>query len=394
MPSTRKALKKRRIFFLSAARSDYDLVSQILFRLRDDPRVSVAVIPCAAQLSPFHGLGVREIERDGFPIVGRIESLVSSETWKARSLSFAHLVAGLTELLEKDRPDILVITGDREEHLAGAIVANFLGIHVAHLYGGDRCFAADIDEVLRPAISKLSHFHFTATESHRQRLVRMGENSAHVWATGAPSLDRLRNAPKADFSASLRRLGLAPKDPFFLVIQHPSPTVSTNNEKQEMIEVLEGVLQCGYRVFCGYPNADPGNIGIREAINALRPQHERLSVYHNLPRDEFIALYQGCSAIVGNSSSLILESTFLKKPAILVGPRQDLRERAMNVLPVGFDRKAIARACRKATADQRFLAQVRRAKSLYGDGRSAARVARLLATLKLDPSILLKTLAY
>ncbi|MEO6054012.1 MAG: UDP-N-acetylglucosamine 2-epimerase, partial [Chthoniobacterales bacterium] len=185
-----------------------------------------------------------------------------------------------------------------------------------------------------------------------------------------------------------------PTEPFFLVIQHPSPSVSKGNERREMVELLEGVLSTGCRVLCSYPNADPGNVDIREAIDAAKSKYPHLTVYHNLPREEFVALYQNCSGIIGNSSSLIIESTFLKKPAILVGPRQDLRERAVNVLRVDFQRKEIAGACKKALSNTRFLQSVKKVKSLYGDGKSAPRVAKILSSCKLDRSLILKTMPY
>lgn len=179
-----------------------------------------------------------------------------------------------------------------------------------------------------------------------------------------------------------------------MVIQHPSPTLSCGREKEEMTELLEGVLSLGHSVLCSYPNADPGNIGVRQAIDEARSRHKKLAAYHNLPRAEFISLYRDCAAMVGNSSSLILESTFLKRPAILVGPRQDLRERALNVLRVGFQRKAIAAACRKALTDVSFVHKVKGVRSLYGDGKSAPRIARILSSCELDRSILFKTMPY
>src|SRR5262249_28334368 len=141
----------RRIFFLTAARSEYDILVPVIRAVAGTPGLSASVIPSAAHLSPFHGSGIEQIRADGFPIAGCVESLLSAESWTARSLSFAGLVEGLTRLLAADRPDILFICGDREEVLAGAIVASFLGIHIAHLGGGDRSIASDIDEVLRQA---------------------------------------------------------------------------------------------------------------------------------------------------------------------------------------------------------------------------------------------------
>lgn len=256
---------KRRIFFLTGARSDYDLMAPVIQALRETHAdvVEAEVIVSAAQVSPFHGLGVRQVEEDGIPIAGRVESLLAADSPSGRCLSFAQLTEGLARLLTVNRPDVLFIAGDREEALAGALVANFLGIHVAHLHGGDRAFAADIDEVLRPAISKLAHFHFPASESHRQRLISMGEVPNYIWACGAPGIDRLRTTPDVSDDVLQAELKMDTRSPFFLVIQHPSPMVSKGDEEGEITVLLEAVLSLGHEVLCSYPNSDPGNVGIR-----------------------------------------------------------------------------------------------------------------------------------
>jgi len=388
------ATRKRRIYFLSAARSDYDLMSPVLLELRKSSAVDVGVIACSAQLSPFHGSAVRQIEEDCVPIVGRIETLYSSESWAGRSLSFASVVEGLTRFLQQDKPDILFVTGDREEHLAGAIVANFFGLHVAHLHGGDRGVASEMDELCRPAISKMSHYHFTATEKHRERLIRMGELADNVWTCGGPGLDRLLHTPDAPLATLEEKLGFRTDQPFLLVIQHSSPLFSKGKEEQEMRTLLQATLKLGIPVLCSYPNHDPGNVGIRCAIDAVRAEDPLLHVYHNLPRQEFVTVYRRCAAIVGNSSSLVLESTFLKIPAILVGPRQDERECSTNVVRIGFDSEQIEQACRRAVFDSAYRAEAAAAPSLYGDGHAAPRIAKLLATIDLDPKLLLKTMPY
>jgi GDP/UDP-N,N'-diacetylbacillosamine 2-epimerase (hydrolysing) len=387
---------KRRIFFLTGARSDYDLMALVIHNLRDTyaDTVEASAIACAAQVSPFHGMGVRQVEADGVAIAGYVESLLSADTWTARSMSFAQLTEGLTRLLSTNRPDVLVIAGDREEALAGAIVANFLRIHVAHLHGGDRTFAADIDEVLRPAISKLAHLHFPCSEAHRERLIKMGEEPDFIWACGAPALDRLRTTPDVGDAVLRDEFGIFADQPFFLLIHHPSPMVSCGAEDKEMAAVLEGVLALGYPVMCSYPNSDPGNVGIRVSIDRAKAANPNLRVYHNLPRDRFVSLYRRCAAIVGNSSSLVSESAYLHRAAILIGPRQDLRDRGENVLRVDFVPSEITAACRRALDDPDYRAVVARAVSPFGDGHSGPRVAKILATIDLAPELLLKTITY
>jgi len=358
------------------------------------PGLRPEVLPCGVMLSPFHGMAVSQVQQDGFVIAGSVESALSSESWTGKALSFAQLMQGLTHLLGANRPDLLLVVGDRDEPLAAALVANFLGIPVAHVHGGDRCITSDLDELWRPAISKLAHLHFTATESHRQRLIRMGEYPERVWNTGGTGLDRLREEPDLSDDTLNRQFGIDVRQPFFLLIQHPSSAMSAQYSGQEMRELLDGILSLGYPVFCSYPNQDPGNVAIRQVIDEARQKCDRLIVHHNLPREHFVALYRRCAAIVGNSSSIIIEAGFLKVPGILVGPRQDLRERGPNVLRVDISAAQVRDACRRAIEDEQFRAQVRNCPSLYGDGHAAERIVKVLAEVPLGRELLLKTMAY
>jgi GDP/UDP-N,N'-diacetylbacillosamine 2-epimerase (hydrolysing) len=383
----------RRITFLTAARSDYDIIHPVMLAARA-AGCDVETVAGAAQMSPFHGRGIDAIRQDGFRIRAGIESLVASETWTGRALSFGHLMNGLAVSLSTDKPDILFVTGDREEALAGAMAGVFLKIPVAHLHGGDRCFASDVDEVFRPAISKLSHLHFVACADHKDRLVAMGEDAEKIWVSGAPGLDRLRDEPDLGEAALQEAFGIEPGQPFFLLIHHPSPTVDDANTGDEMEAVLDGALAAGTPVLCSYPNTDPGNIAMRRVIDRRVAREPRLKTYFNVPRTLFVTAYRRCAAVLGNSSSIVIESPFLKVPGILIGPRQDLRTIASNVVRVPVDCAAIRDACARALRDAEFRAQAREAESIYGDGRAAERIARVLAEVPLPHELLLKTMPY
>jgi GDP/UDP-N,N'-diacetylbacillosamine 2-epimerase (hydrolysing) len=384
----------RRIFFLTGARSEYDLLSPVMRAVSATPGLRAEVIVGAAQLSPFHGMGIDHIRRDGFPIAGTVESLLSSESWQGRALSFSNLFEGVTRLIASNRPDVMFVAGDREEALAGALAATFQGIPVAHLHGGDRCVVTELDEVIRPAISKVSHLHFTAMESHRQRLIRMGEYPERIWVTGGTGLDRLREGPDIPDDILGQEFGIDVRQPFFLLVHHPSPLINPENSGQEMAEILKGVLSLGHPVFCSYPNYDPGNIAIRRAIDEAKAGCDRLLVFHTLPRDQFVSLYRRCTAIVGNSSSIVIEASFLRVAGVLVGPRQDLREVGPNVLRIEATAQEVKDACLKCLHDQAFRQLVREAPSIYGDGHASPRIAKVLAEIELTPELLRKTITY
>jgi GDP/UDP-N,N'-diacetylbacillosamine 2-epimerase (hydrolysing) len=384
----------RRIFFLTGARSEYDLLSPVLRAMLNFQGLRGELLVGAAQLSPFHGMNINNIRRDGYPIAGTVESLLCSETWEGRALSFSNLFEGVTRQIASNRPDIMFVAGDREEALAGALAATFQGIPVAHLHGGDRCTVTELDEVLRPATSKLSHLHFTATESHRERLIRMGEYPEHIWVTGGTGLDRLREEQDLPDEILNREFGIDVRKPFFLLIHHPASMINPEDSGKEMAQILDGILSFGHPVFCSYPNFDPGNIAIRRAIDEAKGRTNNLVVFHSLPRDQFVALYRRSSAIVGNSSSIVIEASFLKVPGVLVGPRQDLREVGPNVLRIEPTSEEVRTACLRCLEDQGFRDQVRNAPSIYGDGFASQRIAKILSEVELSPELLRKTIPY
>ena len=393
LKDTSKLEKAKRIFFLTGARSEYDLISPVLRAVCATPALSAEVIVGAAHLSPFHGMGVERIRRDGFPIAGAVESLLASESWSGRGLSFCNLVEGVTRLIAGNRPDLMFVAGDREEALAGALAAVFQKIPVAHLFGGDRVITSELDELLRPSISKLAHLHFTATESHRQRLIRMGEEAERVWAVGGTGLDRLREEPDLPDDALNNEFMIDVRKPFFLLIHHPSPLINPEESGREMAQILEGILSLGLPVLCSYPNFDPGNIAIRRAIDDKKAKHNQLKVFHSLPSAQFAALYRRCSAIVGNSSSIVIESGFLK-PGVLVGPRQDGREIGSNIICTGSSTEEVREACLRCLEDEKFKEQVRQCPSIYGDGFASPRIARILAEVEIGAKLFLKEMTY
>lgn len=378
----------RHVLFISGARSDYDLMSPVFAPCRQ-LGLKVSVIAAAGHLSQPHGFSVLQIREDDIDIAAELETLLSSDTWTARSLSFAHLLQALTQEVARIAPSLIYVAGDREEALAGALVGNFLQIPVAHAHGGDRCIASDIDEVFRPAISKLAHIHFTATEGHRQRLVRMGEAPETVFATGSASLDRL-GEDRGDLANVSGHFGIELASPYFLVLHHPTATLE-NDDVEDYRQLLEGLRATGADVLLGAPNFDPGNTAMRDLVRQY--SSPQLHVYGNLPRSVFIPAFRNAAAIVGNSSALLVEAGFLRVPAILVGHRQDFREAGSHVLRVDAEAREITRAC-ALVCEPSFRANLADAPSLYGDGKSGTRIAEVLRSFPLSNQLLRKTIPY
>jgi UDP-hydrolysing UDP-N-acetyl-D-glucosamine 2-epimerase len=378
------------VLAVSGARSDFEYLRPVVDACARRDDVSAAFLLLGGHLSSAQGRSLETIRREGCPVVATVENLLASDSRMGRGLSFTHACGGLLHRFQELNPDVILIAGDREEALAAAIAGNFLGLPVAHIHGGDRCLASDIDEVFRPAISKLAHWHFAATGGHRQRLIQMGEREDRVWAVGAVSLDTLKQRVRARESLPTR-FPIPPGAPYFLVIHHPSPTLGESVAIEEAEAILDGLAPLGHPIVWGMPNFDPGNIRLREWLGNGPSRYARLVLYDHLPAEEFYGWYAGATAIVGNSSSIVIESGFLGVPGILVGRRQDLREIGPNVRRAPADPASITALGREAL-DPSTPLRIRH--TLYGDGNASSTIANILATAALDEDLLRKVMTY
>jgi GDP/UDP-N,N'-diacetylbacillosamine 2-epimerase (hydrolysing) len=295
------------------------------------------------------------------------------------------MVTAFTDALESERPDVVLLLGDRGEMLAGALAAIHLNIPVAHIHGGER--SGTVDEPVRHAISKLSHLHFAATREAADRLVRMGETAANVHVTGAPGLDGLTDAELPDRTEVMRLHGLDPARPFALMVYHPvlqeAATAADDTRR-----ILNSVTDAGLQVLALMPNADAGSDGVRAVLAEAKGAPD-ITVRTHLARPAFVAAMAHADLMIGNSSAGIIEAASFGTPVLNVGPRQNLRERNANVLDVEATEAALAGGI------THLLAQGRRApQNVYGDGRAGPRIATLLATVPLDAALLMKVNGY
>jgi UDP-N-acetylglucosamine 2-epimerase (non-hydrolysing)/GDP/UDP-N,N'-diacetylbacillosamine 2-epimerase (hydrolysing) len=295
-------------------------------------------------------------------------------------------VLGLAEVVDRLRPDLLLLIADRYEMLAPAAVATALRIPIAHIEGGEVSEGA-IDEAVRNALTKLSHIHFTPTETATRRVLSMGEEAWRVHQTGAPSLDHLVRSELLDRPALASALGGDVPEGSLLVSYHPV-TIATDTlrETDELFAALEALD--APTLFC-FPNADTGSRRLAGRVRALceRLTHGRLFV--NLNPVTYWSLLRSVSAMAGNSSSGIMESPALELPAVNVGLRQQGRERARNVIDAPPEREAILAAVGRAL-DPGFRRSLRGMRNPYGDGHAAGRVVRVLAGIPLGEVLLRK----
>jgi UDP-N-acetylglucosamine 2-epimerase (non-hydrolysing)/GDP/UDP-N,N'-diacetylbacillosamine 2-epimerase (hydrolysing) len=378
MSETRKI--KRRIGVITTSRADYSHLYWPLRELAAHPEVELAVFVLGAHLSPEFGNTINEIEREGFPIQARIECLLNSDTDTGMAKTIGLAVLGLADALTAWRPDLLLLIADRYEMLAPASVALALRIPIAHIEGGEISQGA-IDDHVRNALTKLAAIHFTSTPTARRRVIAMGEEPWRVHHAGAPSLDHLTRSTLLDRPALEARLGLTLTPTTLLAAWHPVTILKDTNAEADAF--FDALAQTPGQLLFVYPNADAGSLALIERTKALAETRQHTHIFVNLDPITYWSLLGNVAAMIGNSSSGIMESASFALPTVNIGIRQQGRERARNVLDAPAETAAILAAIQRALSPE-FRSSLAGMKNSYGDGTAAKTIARVLATVPLD----------
>jgi len=372
---------RRKIAAVTSSRADYSHLYWPLRELAAHPAIELKIIAMGPHLAPEFGLTATEIEKDGFTIDARIECLLSSDTDIGMAKTIGVAALGLADCLGQMRPDLLLLIADRYEMLAPAAVATALRIPIVHIEGGEISEGA-IDDAIRNALTKLSHMHFTSTETARARVIAMGEEPWRVHRAGAPSLDHLRRSRLFGRDEVEARLGVRLTSPTALVAYHP--TTIARDTTREADALFEALAAAPVQLLFCYPNADAGS---RELI--ARTQRGNGRVFVNLDPVLYWGLLRSVDLLVGNSSSGIMEAASFALPAVDVGIRQRGRECARNVLHAEANADAILECIRTALAPD-FRASLAGMENPYGDGHAAERIVQVLASVPLGEELLIK----
>jgi len=369
----------RRIAVVTTSRADYSHLYWPLRELAARPDVELGVVAMGAHLSPEFGSTVDEIERDGFLIKARIECLLSSDTDTGMAKTIGLAVLGLADALTAWRPDLLLLIADRYEMLAPASVALALRIPIAHIEGGEISQGA-IDDQVRNALTKLAHIHFTSTPTARRRVIAMGEEPWRVHHAGAPSLDHLGRSTLLDRAALEARLGIRLERPALLAAWHPVTILKDTNAEAEAL--FAALAETPGQLLFVYPNSDAGSYALMERTKALAAIRPHTHVFVNLDPITYWSLLGQVDAMVGNSSSGIMEAASFALPVVNVGMRQQGRERAANIVDSPSETAEI-RAALAHAVDPEFRFSLRGMVNPYGNGTAARTIARVLTEVEL-----------
>jgi GDP/UDP-N,N'-diacetylbacillosamine 2-epimerase (hydrolysing) len=374
----------RRICYVTGTRADFGLMRRTLQAIAADPGLALDLLVTGMHLDPAYGGTVREIGDSGLAVRAEVPVPLAPATGATMARNIARALLGFTDALA-DRPDLVLLLGDRGEMLAGALAALHLNIPIAHVHGGER--SGTLDEPIRHAVSKLSHLHFTATEGGRERLVRMGEDPANVHVVGAPGLDGLEEIALTPRDELMADFGLDPARPFALMVYHPVVQEAAG-AGDEAATLLGALQRAGTQVLALMPNSDAGSAGVRAAIEAVRGE-AGIAVATHLERGDFVSAMAAADVMAGNSSAGIIEAASFGTPVVNVGTRQTLRERNANVIDSECDAGALRAALAGALDRGRYPPY-----NVYGDGRAAARIVALLRDTPIGPELMRKINAY
>jgi UDP-hydrolysing UDP-N-acetyl-D-glucosamine 2-epimerase len=379
----------RKILYITGTRADFGLMQSTLRRIAECPDLKLELAVTGMHLMADFGKTVDEVESSGFKI-HRLDAAYENDDKESMASFVGRLIELLVEKVKEIQPDMILLLGDRGEMLAGAIVGAYMAIPVVHIHGGD--VSSTVDDPVRHAITKLAHLHLAATTMSAERIVKMGEESWRVFIVGAPGLDSLLNETAADIVKTAKKFDLDLQKPILIVLQHPV-ILETISPSDQMRKTLKAVSDLGYQTLIIYPNADAGGREMIEVIlEYARIPH--IKTFKNIPRKDFLALMKTASALIGNSSSGIIEAPSLGLPVVNIGSRQDKRDRGENIIDVGYESEQIKSAIKKAINDKDFQEMAKNSSNPYGDGKAGERIAQILSNIKIDKKLLQKTLCY
>ncbi len=389
-PGTVPAVCMRKIGVVTTGRADYGIFRPLLHALTQSAGVELQLVVAGAHLAPKFGSSLSEILKDGYRPAAKVHMTLASDDCGSMARSMGLGIIGFTEAFERLSPDIVIVLGDRYETHAAAVTATLLQTPIVHIAGGT-VSQGSVDDVLRNSITKLANVHFTETKACARRLQSMGEASWRIHVTGALGLDNIASLRPLSLADISERFGLALREPPLLATFHPetrSPRPAQEAHIDAFVEALEALPR---QIVLTYPNPDAGSYAIIERLEAFAKRKPGcVFVVPHLGTEAYFSLMRLARAMIGNSSSGIVEAASFKLPVINVGDRQKGREAGANVIHVECTVNAIRQAVAYALSED-FRSIAASVENPYGTGHAADTMMAVLRSLDLeDDAVLVK----
>ncbi|PQB03888.1 UDP-N-acetylglucosamine 2-epimerase [Aureitalea marina] len=375
---------KRKICVVITARPSYSRVKTVLSGIQSHPDLELQLVVAGSALLDRYGTSVNFIEEDGFSINEKVFMVLEGENKTAMAKTTGLGVMELANVFYNLNPDAVITIADRFETIATSIAASYQNIPLIHLQGGE--VTGNIDEKVRHANTKLADIHLVTTDDAAQRVIKMGEDPEYVFTTGCPSIDLAAEVaanPSLSFDPAKKYGGVGAdidsSQPYIVVMQHPV-TTEYDLARKSVLDTLHAVNDLGIQAYWFWPNVDAGSDGTSNGIRSFRERYNppNIRFFKNMEPHDFLRLLVNSKCLVGNSSVGIRESSFLGVPVVNIGSRQNRRQRGLNVIDVDYSPEAITAGISSQLSSPR-----NQKSTIYGDGQSGTRIAKILAEVPL-----------
>ncbi|MDP2599325.1 MAG: UDP-N-acetylglucosamine 2-epimerase [Deltaproteobacteria bacterium] len=377
----------RTIGVVTVGRSDYGIYRPILEKMAGDAGLQPHLLVAGMHWLEAYGYTAGVIEKDGFKKLEKIVFSFDSDSPSGIAATMGEAVSAFSKSYAKKRPDILLVLGDRFEMHAAVLAALPFKIPVAHIHGGELTLGA-IDNVLRHSITLFSHLHFAATEEYKKRILQMGEEPWRVFCSGAPALDGIAKHTPLSLQELARHLDISLEEAPILVTYHPA-TLEFENTAYQVDQLFLALARVDRPIIFTASNTDTGNAVIREKMGSFIASRKKTFYVSNFGPDLYFSILANAAAMVGNSSSGLIEAPSFELPVVNIGRRQEGRMRARNVIDTGYSAEEITKGLSKALSPE-FRASLKGVRNPCGDGRASEKIVHVLREISLDEKLIIK----
>lgn len=381
----------RKILVITDTRAEYGILKNTLEKIKNSPTLELQIVVTGAHLQEKYGYTVAEIEEDGFQIAKKIPVVGEPDEEQRVSMEMGYLITKLTPVVAELKPDIMLLFGDRYEMLASACVAVGMHIPIAHISGGEVTQGA-MDEQIRHAITKMAHIHFPGATPYARNIENMGEEKWRVFDVGDPGIENINKIQLWDREELENDLKIKVNEQTLLVTYHPVTLERQDLEEQVDNLIVALKMHNGTKIIT-YPNSDDGSEVIITRLKAYAQEADDVCLVQSLGIVRYLSVMKYCGAVVGNSSSAIVEAPHLKVPAVNIGNRQEGRLMADSIICCDNTVDGIKNAISKSLSDE-FKELVKTSKSLYGEGNTSSEIVKVLETIELNERLLKKRLEW
>ena len=368
----------RKVCVVTGTRAEFGLLRWLMEAINNDPQLILQVVATGMHLSPEFGSTYEEIEEAGFVVDANVEMLIGSDSSVAVTKSMGLGMIGFADAYKNLTPDILVVLGDRFEIFAAAAAAMIAGIPIAHLHGGETTEGA-FDEAIRHSITKMAHLHFVAADEYRRRVIQLGEHPDVVFNVGGMGIDAIERTSLLSREELESSLGLKFGNKNLLVTFHPVTLEGVSSSASQFKELLLALDELTDTVLIfTLPNADTGGRALGVIVEEFVEARPNAFLFKSLGQRRYFSCLKHVDAVVGNSSSGLIEAPSFKIGTINIGDRQLGRLKSRSVIDCLPDRCSIREGLSELYS-QAFQAKLKGVDNLYGNGGAANAIVDVLS---------------